>query len=348
MALNAGANEKGDSRACKTRERGGKRKRARTALCRILLRQPKRIDREICSAESQEEKAGEEPGQRLRAKIENFSKRECDEREHEREVKPQRAATPEFLGEPRHGQAAQNCCKRNQHCRPRSKPRRLWANCSGCFCQRCDSRRNVNRPCPQSANGCQHVQRIQNRSPPQRPRKERRKRLPNLPGTHHIRFRLPARRLCHSMTHPRQQKSRQSTQRKHHAPSVAAEVGADSVVENRGQKSSDIISRVHVPRTDAAPTFRPLFGHKRSTHGPFAADADSRKQPQNRQLPNSGNDRAEKSEKGIPHNRQHQRPNATELISHRPPQKRWSPPKQKQRKQQSAVKADVAFRGGNS
>src|SRR5438477_552381 len=85
-------------------------------------------------------------------------------------------------------------------------------------------------------------------------------------------------------------------------------------------------SAVTAPGTPAI--FRPLFGNKCSTHSPLAADADSRQQPQNRQLPNAGDKGAEKREHGIPGNRQQQRSNAAELVAHRPPQKCQPPSKQ--------------------
>ena len=150
------------------------------------------------------------------------------------------------------------------------------------------------------------------------------------------------------MAHPRQQKSGQSAHCKHHAPGVRAEVGADPVVENRGPKSAHVISSVHVTRAGAPPLFRPFFSHKRSAHGPLAADADPCKQAQNGKLPNVGDRRAEESENGIPNDGQHERSHTPEFVSHRPPQKRQSPAEQKKCEQQSAIEADVAFRCGNS
>src|SRR5262249_53362123 len=133
VTLHAGADEKRDSGAHKSSEGSGKRKRAGAALCRILLRQPKRVQRKIPPAKSQEEKAREKPRQRRRAEIKDLSKREHDESEHQRKIKSQRAPAPEFFRKPRHGQAAENRGERNEHRCARSELCRLRANFSACF-----------------------------------------------------------------------------------------------------------------------------------------------------------------------------------------------------------------------
>src|SRR5438876_6114695 len=79
------------------------------------------------------------------------------------------------------------------------------------------------------------------------------------------------------------------------------------------------------------PRFGPFFGDEGSAHSPLAADANPGKQPQNGKLPDARDERAEKRENGIPHDRQHERANAPELIANRAPQKGHSPAEQEQR-----------------
>ncbi len=81
----------------------------------------------------------------------------------------------------------------------------------------------------------------------------------------------------------------------------------------------DVVARVHVPRTRAAAAFRPFFRNKRAAHGPLAADSNSREQAKNCQLPDVADERAEKREDRIPHDRQHQGADAAELVTDGPP-----------------------------
>src|SRR6266704_5488996 len=113
-------------------------------------------------------------------------------------------------------------------------------------------------------------------------------------------------------------------------------------------KNSHVISRVHVPRARAPSVFRPLFGDERAAHGPLAADADTREQAQNGKLPDIHDQGAEKREHGIPDDGEHERSNAAEFVSDRPPEKRESPTAEKQGEEQSTVVANIAFRGGDA
>ena len=96
-------------------------------------------------------------------------------------------------------------------------------------------------------------------------------------------------------------------------------MAANRIIRNRRKENSEVISGVHVSCADAPTLFRPLFGHESSTHGPLAADANARKQAQNSKLPNVDDERAEKRENGIPHDRQHEGPNTPEFVADRPP-----------------------------
>src|SRR5882762_72547 len=203
--LNAGADQKGDPRSAKSSKGRGKCESARPAFRRILLWQPERVNRKIRAAKTQKEKAKKEPGKRRRAEIENFSKRERDERQHQREKKSQGSAPAEFFREPRHGQAAQNRRKRNQHGGPRSELRRRRSNPPRRFRKHRHRGRNVHRSRPEAANGSQHVKGIQNRSAAHSARKKYREWMPDPPGANDSFFLPPALRLGYAVTDPRQQ-----------------------------------------------------------------------------------------------------------------------------------------------
>src|SRR5712664_1508766 len=343
--LNAGSDQKGDSRSAKSRNGRGKGESARAAFRRILLRQPQGVNGKIRAAKTKKEKANKKPGKRGRPEIENLSKRERDEGQHQREKKSQCSAPAEFFREPRHRQAAQNRRKRNQHGRSRSELRRGWSHPPRRFRKHRHCSRNVDRSCPEAANGSQHEQGIQNRSAAHRARKKCRERFPDLPGANHSFFLAPSLRLGYAVTNPRQQKRRQSANEKHRAPSIAA---ADPVVQQRGKKNPNVITGVHVAGAGTPPVFRPLLGDEGATHGPLATDADSCQQAQHRELPDIRHQRAEKGEHRVPDDGEHERSNATELVADGSPEKRESPSAEKQGKEQSAVIADVAFRCGNA
>src|SRR5271169_622251 len=141
------------------------------------------------------------------------------------------------------------------------------------------------------------------------------------------------------MTHPRQKKRWHTSEGKHSAPTIVAPNG---VVGDRGKKYADVIARVHVARAGAAPTLWPFFRDECAAHGPLAADSNSCKQAKNRQLPNVGNESAEKRKDRIPYNGQHQRANATKFVANGSPQKGKSPANQEECEKQSSVVADVA------
>src|SRR6266851_5305718 len=196
--LNAGSDQKGDSRSAKSRNGRGKGESARAAFRRILLRQPQRVNSKIRSAEAKKEKANKEPRQRGRPEIENLSKRERDEGQHQGEKKSQGPAPAEFFREPRHGQAAQNRRERNQHVRPRSELRRRWSHSPRRFRKHRHRSGNVDCSCPEAANGSQHEQGIQNRSAAHGARKKCREWFPDMPGANHSFFLAPALRLRHA------------------------------------------------------------------------------------------------------------------------------------------------------
>src|SRR5437879_2604974 len=260
--LDAGADQKGDPRSAKSRKGRGKRESARPALRWILFRQPQRVNRKIRAAKAKKEKANKEPRERGGPEIENLSKGERDEGQHQREKESQCAAPSEFFRKPGHRQAAQNRRKRNQHGRPRSELGRRGSNPPRRFRKHRHRGRNVHRSCPEAANGSQHVQGIQNRSAAHSARKKYRERFPYLPGANDAYFLPPALRLGYAVTNPRQEKRGQSPNKKHNAPSIAA---ADPVVQQRGKKNPHVISRVHVSRAGAPAVFRPLFGDERAS-----------------------------------------------------------------------------------
>src|SRR5229473_193248 len=198
--LNAGADQKSDSRSAKSRNGRGKSEGARAAFRRILLRQPQRVNSKIRSAKAKKEKANKEPRQRGRPEIENLSKRECDEGQHQSEKKSQCAAPYEFLRKPRHRQAAQNRRKRNKHSGARSELRCIGPRSTSRFRKHRHRGRNVHRSCPEAANGSQHIQGIQNRSAAHAARKKYRHRFPYLPGANNSFFLPPALRLAYAVT----------------------------------------------------------------------------------------------------------------------------------------------------
>src|SRR5216684_942446 len=131
--LNASADQEGDCRSAKSRKGGGKGESAGAAFSWILFREPESVDGKIRAAETKKKKANEKPGKRGRTEVENLSKRERDEGQHQREEKPQSAAPPEFFGEPGHRQTTQDGRKRNKHGGARSELRRQWSGSSRGF-----------------------------------------------------------------------------------------------------------------------------------------------------------------------------------------------------------------------
>src|SRR5260370_17808836 len=69
--LNAGADQKSDSRSAKSRNGRGKGESARAAFRRILLRQPQRVNGKIRAAKTNKEKPNKEPRQRVLPQIDN-------------------------------------------------------------------------------------------------------------------------------------------------------------------------------------------------------------------------------------------------------------------------------------
>src|SRR5256884_479522 len=240
VAFDAGAHEKCYPGACKTRERGRKGKCAGAALRRILLRQPERVHGEIGAAQPEKEKTDKKPRKRGCSEIENLSERQRNGRKHQREINPQRAAAPGFFREPRHHQAAKNRRAGNQHRRVRSQPRCRWSYFPGRFRQRRHRGGHIDRSRPQTANRCEHIQGIQNRSAAQRVREKGGKWPPDFPGANHAFLLSPPLRLRHAMPHPGEQKRRQSADRKHRAP---AEVTPYDVIRQRCKKGPNVVSR---------------------------------------------------------------------------------------------------------
>src|SRR5713226_4579106 len=193
--LNAGSDQKAHSPSAKSRNGRGKGESARAAFRRILLRQPQGVNGKIRAAKTKKEKANKKPRKRGRPKIENLSKRERDEGQHQREKKSQGPAPAEFFREPRHRQAAQNRRKRNQHGRSRSELRRRWPHSPRRFRKHRHRSRNVDRSCPEAANRSQHKQGIQNRSAAKSGRKKFGERLPDVPRSNDAFFLPPALRL---------------------------------------------------------------------------------------------------------------------------------------------------------
>src|SRR6266699_4300859 len=200
--LNARADEKGDPRAAKSRKGRRKSKGARAALGWILLGQPQRINRKIRAAKTKKEKTDKEPGKGCRYEIKDFAKCEGNEGEHQGEVKGQRSTSCKFFREPGHREASENGGERNKHGRPRSELRCRWSGPPCRFGQHRHCCGNVHRSGPETANGGQHEQRIQNRSTAQCVRKKNRKRSPDPPLLNDGCFLLPTGRLGHAVAHP--------------------------------------------------------------------------------------------------------------------------------------------------
>src|SRR6266481_852275 len=107
--------QKRDSCSAEACERGREREGAGTAFRGILLRQPESVDGEACSSQSQKEKTNEKPWQRAWAEIEDLAEGERDEHHHQSKKESECAAAAEPLCQRRHGQAAEDRGKRNQH-----------------------------------------------------------------------------------------------------------------------------------------------------------------------------------------------------------------------------------------
>src|SRR5260370_18881169 len=266
--LNAGADQKGDPGAAETRKGSGEGKSARPAFGRVLLRQPQGINRKIRAAKTEKEKANQEPGERCSPEIENHSKRERDEDHHQREKESQGAAPSEFFREPGHRETTQNCRKGDEQGRARSELCRRWRGLPRRFRKLGHRSGNVYRSCPEAANRSQHKQGIQNRSAAQGAGQKLCERLPAPPAPNDPFFPLPALRLGHAIAHPSEEQGRQSADSKHVAPSKFA---ANRKVEQRRQKNSHVITRLHVACASATPAFRPLLVDKRPSHPTFAA-----------------------------------------------------------------------------
>src|SRR4029077_4393283 len=158
-------------------------------------------------------------------------------------------------------------------------------------------------------------------------------------------FAGPTRRFGDAVPNPRQEQRRQSTDGKHGTPTVAA---ADKVIRNRGKENADVVARMHVTSSGAAATFRPFFGDECAAHGPLTADSNSSKESKNRQLPDAGDEGAQKRKDRVPHDGQHQRTDTPKLVAHRSPQESQPPTNQEKSKEQSTVVTDVAFRCGDA
>ena len=89
------------------------------------------------------------------------------------------------------------------------------------------------------------------------------------------------------------------------------------------------------------PRFRPLLGHEDAAERPFAADADSREEAEDRELPDVRRGAAEKGEERVAEDRQDQRADAAEAVGERPPEEGEAPADQEDGEEQAAVEADV-------
>src|SRR5579862_1110420 len=140
------------------------------------------------------------------------------------------------------------------------------------FCNRRDCRRNVDSSSPQPANRDQHEKRIQDCASSPHSREQHRDRLPESPCVNNIAFFEPACRFADSAPYPREQQGRQATKREHRTP---AEMAANTIVGNRGQKNSHVVSSVHPSCARSATIFWPFFGNESSAHSPFSTNTDA-------------------------------------------------------------------------
>ena len=199
------SHQKGDSSTAESGKRGGKRECAGPAFRGVLLGQPKGIDGEVGTAQSQKKETNEKPWKRDRSKIENFAECERDEYHHQSKENRQRAASSQPFGKPRHRQATENRSERDQHDSPGGELGSLRTAASTSFGDRCDRSRNIHGSSPQAADRSQHEQGVHNRATPQSGREQNHKRTPNRPRTHNLFFLGPGGRLRNSMPDPSQQ-----------------------------------------------------------------------------------------------------------------------------------------------
>src|SRR6202166_5374461 len=137
----AGADEEGDAGSAKAGERGGDNEGAGAELSGILLGQSKSIDSKVSSAQSKKKQTNKKPGEGARFQIKNFAEGERDENHHEGKENRQGSAATDALRKPRHGEAAENGGKRNQHDSPRRELSGVGASTAAGLRRGRDSRR---------------------------------------------------------------------------------------------------------------------------------------------------------------------------------------------------------------
>jgi hypothetical protein len=105
---------------------------------------------------------------------------------------------------------------------------------------------------------------------------------------------------------------------------------------------------VHVARAHLAAIFGPFLRDERASYRLFTADPYPAQDTERGELPDIGDQAAEKREQRITENGQHQRAHTAKAIGHRPPHHRQAPAEQEQREQHAAVVHNVAGRGGDA
>src|SRR6185437_1223225 len=144
------ADKKCDAGSGETRGRSREGERAGAAFGRILFRQPERVHREVCAAESQEKKTHKKPRKRVRVQIEHMAESEKNKNKHASEKQNHGSAATEALGERWNDQATENRCGGEKHGAVRCKANRLHASEMLARRDIGDGRGNVHRPRPQA------------------------------------------------------------------------------------------------------------------------------------------------------------------------------------------------------
>src|SRR5580704_1960384 len=160
----ARSHQKGDSSTAESGKRGGKGECAGPAFRGVLLGQPKGIDGEVSTTQSQKKETKEKPWKRGRSKIENFAEGERDEHHHQSKENRQRTASSQPFGKPRHRHAAENGSERDQHDSPGRELSGLRTAVSTSFGDRGDRSGNIYSSSPQAADRSQHEQGVHNRA----------------------------------------------------------------------------------------------------------------------------------------------------------------------------------------
>ena len=132
----------------------------------------------------------------------------------------------------------------------------------------------------------------------------------------------PALRLLDLEQDVERQQRRCEPAQEHGAP---AEVRADGEIQRRGQEEAGVVAGLQIARAHLAPILGPGFGDIGSGQGPFAADADTRQQAEQTQLPDILRQRRRAGEYRVDQYRGGEHAGAPEAVGDRAPEEGQAP-----------------------